>query len=730
MTARGHDSKATPVRPPRSQLESRRERAQLARKWAHQVATTTYIPLPYQDIEAELLLLVDKLFDALRVDPFTPEPAAEVAERLVAMNCVGPTSFARTLDILGKALLGQAELRMVTGLPEKVVALLGTLSATYVEGVRLLTLRQQDDLNRTLVMLGRDSRQALLATEARMDALLAHATVGIGVTDSDGRFLTSNPTLTGLLGYAPIELAQQTLFDLLPAGDEMFVRDACAGLQAGFLPRLRQRRRLVGKSGDEVPVTLTMSVLREPDQPERFLVMVQDDSELNLLQRQLTRQSLHDVLTALPNRQFFTTRLETTLHRAHRDTGATIYHLGLDSFAMIADGLGRQAGDQVLKAVADRLQVLMAQEKAVVARLDSDEFGILVENSPTTPDVATMVDRINRALGEPIPVDGHTVTVSAGVGVVHRPRRDLDPTELLRASDQVLRRAKARGRRQWELFDARRDADERTDLTTAVTMASAWESGEIQIRWRPRVDLRGGRVSGVEASLRWDHPRLGLLDHTRCVTLAERTGLMLSLGDWLLHSACTRFQQWRGESAFDLPLIVALSEGQAVDPDLADRVMNVLSATGVEAGRLSLGVPARVLRDDRPEPVDNLRVVTDEGVDVALFGFGAAGDVVALEELPVRSVRLDDRLTVGRACRAKTRAAAGKPSLLDRALTDLVAIAHEAGASVMVDGVDTAAHADWWRYAGADMAMGEAFPFAGESTLHGAELPVHGESAP
>src|SRR5260370_33292722 len=119
MTARGHDSKATPVRPSRSQPESRRERAQLARKWAYQVATTTYIPLPYQDIEAELLLLVDKLFDALRCDPFTPEPAAEVAERLVEMNCVGPTSFARTLDLLGKALLGHAELRMGTSLADQ-----------------------------------------------------------------------------------------------------------------------------------------------------------------------------------------------------------------------------------------------------------------------------------------------------------------------------------------------------------------------------------------------------------------------------------------------------------------------------------------------------------------------------------------------------------------------------------------------------------------------------------
>src|SRR5882724_1278146 len=206
MTSPAHDPQVVPVRPSRSFPVSRRERALLARKWAYQVTTTTYIPLPYPEIEAELLALVDSLFDAVRREPFSPDPAAEVAQRLVAMNCVGATTFRRTMDLLGKALLGQTEVRGVPCLADKVVALLGALSAGYVEGVRQLTLRQQDDLNRTLITLGRDSRVALRATQTRLDAFFANAAIGIGVAGLDGRFLDTNPALTDILGYPQCEL--------------------------------------------------------------------------------------------------------------------------------------------------------------------------------------------------------------------------------------------------------------------------------------------------------------------------------------------------------------------------------------------------------------------------------------------------------------------------------------------------------------------------------------------
>ncbi|HEX5406896.1 MAG TPA: EAL domain-containing protein [Pseudonocardiaceae bacterium] len=676
-----------------------RERLLVARKWAYQLRGSTYLPMPWRDVENELLGMVNTLFDALLHGPLDAQPVDTTAIRLVGMNCVGQAAFQRTMDVLGKAMLKQPELHGIRHLPEKVVSLLGTLSASYVDAIQRHTLAQQEALNRTMILIGRDSRAGMRAAEARLAAVLDTSPTGIAITDPDCRFLRTNQALCALLGHSPGEFAELTLFDLLAPEDEESIRTARDQLLDGDMTRLRQRRMLVNKAGDKVPVTLAGMRLREECLPDRLVLIMQDDSELRLLQNQLTRQSLHDVVTGLPNRQFFTTRLESTLHRVDQRTGATVYHLDLDAFAMVADGLGRQVGDQLLKVVADRLKAVVADEQAMVARLDSDEFAILVENRPDTPDIATTVSRINDELAEPVYIDGQGVTVSTSIGVVHRPRGDVDPTELLRASDLALRRAKRHGRRQWELFDENLDERDRARFNLATTMPSAWELGEVQLDYRPQVALASGAVVGLEPVLRWDHPTFGVVAHQQCVELAEQTGLMLSLGDWMLHSACAQIRRW---SRLNLPPVIELSDSQAVDPDLVGRVLRILAEGGLPPSQLRLGIPVHLLHGDRPEPTEHLRVLADAGVGVVLSGFGStATDLVFLEDLPVTAVRIGERLATAQAQRG--------PSLLDKALSGMITIVHEAGGTVAVDGVHTAAQADWWRTAGADTGLGGHF---------------------
>lgn len=682
-----------------------RDRLLVARKWAYLLRNTTYIPLPYPDVEAELLGMVHSLFDILLNDPFDATAAKAVGARLVELNCVGDASFQHTADVLGKAMLGQPELHRVRKLPERVVSVLGALTSGYVDAVRRLTLAQQEDLNRTMISIGRDSRLGQRAAEARLDAIMDSSSTGIAITDTHGAFLRTNHALGSILGHSASEFTELTLFDLVSRDEDIFVRTACDQLVDGTLHRMCQRRTLQTKTGDTVHVTITGTLLREQDGPDRMLLLVQDDSELRLLQSQLTRQSLHDVVTGLPNRQFFTTRLESVLLKADERTGTTVYHLDLDAFAMVSDGLGRHVGDQVLKAVAERLKVVVANEKAMVARLDSDEFAILIENSANTPDIATMIDRVNSELGQSIYVDGDNITVSASIGVVHRPRRDIDPTELLRASDLALRRAKRHGRRQWELFDARLDEQEKARFNLATTMPAAWEFGDVALDYRPQIDLVTGEQVALEPVLHWQHPRFGPVGHQRCVELAEQTGLMLSLGDWLLHSACAQVRKWRRESDFRLPLVVELSDGQAVDPDLVGRILRILAEDDMAPGDVRLGIPVHLLHGDRPEPVEHLRVLSDAGVGVALHGFGSAAmDLPWLEDLPVSAVRIGASLVSAQAARPG--------SLLDTALIELVAVIHRAGATVAVDGIDTVEQANWWREAGADTGLGHQFTSA------------------
>ncbi|HKN98981.1 MAG TPA: diguanylate cyclase [Pseudonocardiaceae bacterium] len=667
-----------------------RQRLLVARKWAYQISGTAYIPLPHAEVEAELLAVVNQLFDLIAADPFDPEPAASIGARLVAMNCIGQPTFQRTMDVLGKALLHQPELCGVRALPDKVVTLLGTFAAGYLESVREATLAQQESLNRTMIAIGNDARTGLRAAQARIGAIMDSAPTGIAITDQDGRIRCANGVLGTLLGHSAGELTGLSLFDLFPPDDATFVRDARDRLLDGSLRRLRQRRTMVTRAGDTVPVTLTGELVRDAGDQERLVVVVQDDSELRLLQNQLTRQSLHDVVTGLPNRQFFTTRLETALHKAGKH-GATLYHLDLDAFAMVTDGLGRHVGDQLLKAVAERLRTVVAGEQAIVARLDSDEFAILVENTATTPDAATVVGRINERLAEPVHVDGRTVTVSASMGVVHRPRPDLDAAELLRASDLALRRAKRHGRRQWELFDPDAGQADRHRFELATTMSSAWRAGEVRLEYRPQVSLATGAAVALEPVLRWVHPRFGVVPHGRCVELAEQTGLMVPLGDWLLRSACA--------AALELPLVVELSGSQVADPDVVDRVLRI---DGLVPSRLSLGVPVRALHGDSTVPAENLRLLADAGIGVALHGFdGAALDLALLDELPVSGVRIGAPVVAAQAASSR--------SVLDRMLVDLVGVVHETGGAVAVDGVDSAAQVTWWRDAGADVALGGQF---------------------
>jgi diguanylate cyclase (GGDEF)-like protein/PAS domain S-box-containing protein len=667
-----------------------RQRLLVARKWAYQISGTAYIPLPYSEVEAELLAIVNRLFELIAAEPFDPAPAATVAVRLVEMNCVGQPTFQRTMDVLGRALLNQPESRSVRGLPDKVVTLLGAFAAGYLESVREATLAQQDSLNRTMIAIGQDARAGLRAAETMIGAIMSGSPAGIAITDPDGTVLRGNEALCELLGCSADELSELSLFDLFPPDDAAFVRSGRDQLLDGSLPRMRQRRTMLTRSGDALPVTLTAEPLRDTDGRPRLAVSVRDDSELRLLQSQLTRQSLHDVVTGLPNRQFFTTRLETALHQAGRH-GATLYHLDLDAFSMITDGLGRHVGDQLLKAVAERLRAVVADEQAVVARLDSDEFAILVENRSTTPDPATFVARINERLALPVPVDDRTLTVSASIGVVHRPRPDLDPAELLRASDLALHRAKQHGRRQWELFDSDADEADRHRFQLATAMPAAWRSGELRLEYRPQVALGSGAAVALEPVLRWEHPRFGVVAHRRCVELAEQTGLMLPLGDWLLRSAAV--------APVALPLVVELGDSQIADPDLVGRVLRV---DGLAADRLTVGVPVRAVRGSCPVRAENLRLLAEAGIGVALHDFeGAAGELASLTELPVTGVRLPPSVAAEQAQRSG--------SLLDRMLVELVGTVHATGGVVAVDGVDDPVRAAWWRDAGADVALGGQF---------------------
>ena len=671
------------------------ERIRLTKKWAYLVAKSNYLPLSHGEIETHFATMLDQLVRATEAEPMDVASAARVGRQLVALNCVSEDSLSCTVEVLGGGLLVQPELRGRRKVAERVVTVLGALAAGYAEATKQSIFEQQQNLTKSLFTAANETQQSLTASLARFDEVSAASPSGIGITDHTGRFLRTNEALRTILDRGENELSELTLFDVMAKDEAMRLRTACTEITDGRLDRIRHRRTTLLSGGEAVRPLLSIAPIRGG---RELIVILDDDSELALLRNQLKHQSLHDVLTGLPNRQYLSTRLEAMLNQVDRETGATLYQLDLDAFSMITDGLGRQAGDQVLCTVADRLRAAFVGERAMVARLGGDEFAVLVENSPATPGVMTMVGRINDELAEPIYLaDGQGVAASATIGVVHRPPAGMSMEDVLRTADLTLRRARRNGSRQWGLYDPQRDAEDRGRFGMAAVLPGAWETGEVRLVFDRQVELSSGGIHAVQAMLRWDRPGHGVVDHRQCVDLAEQNGLMLPLGGWLLRSACEQ----AAELADAPPVEISLPAGVANDEDLVARVLRELKQSGLPAERLCLGLPADALGGVAG---DNLDVLVEAGIGVIVEEFGVGvQDLAYLEDLELRSVKVA-RWLVERQARPE-----GPGSIVLRSLTQLVAVAHEAGARVAVDGITSAAQADWWRELGCDIAAGPYF---------------------
>jgi diguanylate cyclase (GGDEF)-like protein/PAS domain S-box-containing protein len=673
-----------------------RDRLILARKWAYVLHSNVFLAMGAQELERELGELLDVVCSVVGGEPFDPGRAADAGARLVELGCTIDETLSSIVDVLGRGLLALPEFQPPDRYAEPIVLGVGALAAGFAEAARRVTLEQQENMKLSLLKAVRDAKWHLRESEARFDEVAMSSASGIIITALDGGLVRVNGAIADILGHTAEDLAGLTLFDLVHPDFRDVLRKDYEDLLAGRRDRIKQPQRLMRKDGDVARITLTATVLRgDVSHPSHFVTVVEDGTELMLLQGELNRQALHDVLTGLPNRQYFSTNVEIALRRADPRFGVTLLHLDLDAFAMICNGLGRRAGDHLLVSVSQRLRSVVAAEKAMVARFEGDEFGILVENTASTPGVASIVERINRELAEPIYVDSHGVAVSASIGVVHRPPLHTEPAELLRAADFTLRRAKAAGRGQWELFHPSQDAKDRQTYTLAAAMPGAWETGQIEVVYRPLAALDTGRIAGVEALLSWNRPDVGGLTHEQIVGLAEQTGLILPMGEWLMHQASRQAAWWRQRMRTDLLIVVGLTPHQCSDTDLVSRLVRDEGAPD----QLVAGFPLRALRTG--DVTDNLRVFADMGVRIMLDGVGTAPDELAwIEDVPAAYVRLAPELV-------NRQALSAPDTPLSAALTALVPLMRRAGAKVIVDGVRTPAQVDWWKTAGADYAFGD-----------------------
>ena len=672
-------------------VRARTDRDSLVRAWTRVIAATVYVPRSSAAVRDVLTELVDSLFDALAATPFDSAPGLAVGARMVTEEFAGEDTLRQSVAMLATRLIASGTHA------EKVIELLAAVSSGYATAWRERTLSQQENMRLALHTAMLRAERDRKTTESIFREVFATASVGIAITDENGRFVESNPAMATILACTQADLAGRALAD--------FVSDE-PDLPGSPLAHLPERQRLLLANGETAWVYATSSVLTDDaGRPTYRVTMVQDLSELHLLGDRLTHQLLHDALTGVVNRVGFESRLETIHGRVGAGT-LTLCCLDLDAFGMVNTTHGHPIGDWVLRTVAERLKSVVADEDAVVARLGGDEFAVLIHDGPETPSVPDLVESIQAELAEPEYRDGIGLAVSATIGVIRTTATDMSAAEVFRAADAALRQARGAGRRQWAEFD--RDADKRDRVTgkAATALPAAWENGELDVAYDRVVRLSDRVPVRVSALAHQPRPRpVPGLPPT--IDLAESTGLSVALGPWLIGRSTAQVPVWQalfapvaGEGPVQRVLLSAL---QSADAELSAVINRAIVDTGIRPGLLEVGLAAATVLTSA-DAQDNLRTLSDIGVVTAVHGFaGGPRELAMVERFKIDTVLLADPFDGWR------------PDWLPRdcaqvrAVREVIAAVRAAGAAVGVRGVRDAAEARWW--AEFEVATGEGPAF-------------------
>jgi diguanylate cyclase (GGDEF)-like protein len=428
------------------------------------------------------------------------------------------------------------------------------------------------------------------------------------------------------------------------------------------------------------------------------------EAELRRVDDEIRRHALHDALTGLPNRALLMDRLEQAIARAQRAREArfAVLFLDLDHFKTINDSLGHLAGDQLLVQIAQRLSECL-RTIDTVARLGGDEFAIIVADLEDD-DVASLVaERIQDALRAPFDIGGHRVFTSASVGITLSSDRYQRAEDFLREADTAMYRAKSLGRARHQFFDGHMHEQAMQRLRLESGVRRALEREEFVLHYQPIVSLAAGEVVGVEALIRWNHPERGLLAPAQFLDVAEESGLILPISEWVVRSACEQASFWLRDLSHPMRVSINLPPRQLKDPSLVKLITYHLARTGLPAWSLGLELIESSLIENREAIVDNLRQLRAMGAYIAVDDFGTGYSSLSyLKRLPIDALKIDRSFTLG------------IPSdVNDTAISStIIAMARTLHLNVVAEGVETREQVEFLSEHGCQMAQGYLFSAA------------------
>jgi diguanylate cyclase (GGDEF)-like protein len=461
---------------------------------------------------------------------------------------------------------------------------------------------------------------------------------------------------------------------------------------------LRGEVRVLRDGGQAVPTEFTATNLLADEAVAGIVANVRDVSERKAVAQQFIDQAARDALTGLVNRAFFEERVRAATARAGvADDKAAVLVVDLDRFGDVDIRLGRDLADSLLREVGGRLGACMRPEDCV-ARLGDDEFAVLVTGVLGPDDVVTVAARVTAALREPFVLEGAEVCLTASIGVALCQPRAVGE-EVLRRAQLGLRAAKDKGGDGYELFDPGIERHARRRLELQSGLAHACEGRELVVHYQPIVDVKAGFIAGFEALVRWNHPTRGLVPPMEFIGLAEQTGLINTIGSWVLEQACGQAASWRQDFGA-LDMHVNLSARQLLDPALLDVIASALAASALDPATVVLEITETVLMDDLQASVRAIERARTLGVRFAIDDFGAGYSSFAyLTRLPTETLKLDHCLIEGLGTSAEAGAV----------VETVIGLAHRMGMRALAEGVERSEQLVALREARCDLFQGFCF---------------------
>ncbi|HKB83108.1 MAG TPA: EAL domain-containing protein, partial [Burkholderiales bacterium] len=462
--------------------------------------------------------------------------------------------------------------------------------------------------------------------------------------DLAGRFTYVSPRVVEYTGYTPEEIVGHTAVEFMPPGEGERIRQWLAENTNPDRSFRSMEHMFLSKSGEVLWMQVSaVSIWDENGKPLGQRGTTRDISELKRSEARISYLATRDPLTELPNRLLFNDRLEQGIIAARRKRDKLgVLFLDLDRFKNINDSLGHHIGDLLLKEVAARMASCI-RKGDTLSRLGGDEFVVTLEGLAHAEDAAQVAMKIITALRRPLSVGGHTLNTSCSIGISIFPNDAEDSPELMKNADTAMYHAKEQGRNNFQFFSPEMNlrAVERHRLETELRLAL--EQGQFVLHYQPQADIRDGRLVGMEALIRWQHPQRGLVPPTSFIPVAEESGLIELIGRWALRTACEQIQRWQTTGLPIVKIAVNISARQFNEPkDFADDVTRLLNTVGLDPRYLELEMTESMLLKNVDENIAVLRKLGKLGTSLAVDDFGTGYSSLAyLKQLPIDTLKID-----------------------------------------------------------------------------------------